>query len=496
MVISIFGRVLAAKWNIIDDHEIMLFLGSDRRLYLGQVFSTFSLTEIGNFGSLSRYRPSYYLLRIMESVIWGANPLYWHAFRIIILILSTSLFWMLMSSGIGFLEGGLLSAYALTFIYLKDVIGSLGPGETYAVLGLPIYIWGIVNIFQKSEKCYKPFAASLAILTGSVICVGSKENFLLLIIPSLFVSYKAFKFKMFFPFLCTLGSLIYSVYIGFALTLLLWHNGADVYGNSTSPMVRMANIINSLINIKYIEPFILLCGLTVAVCFLLLVQKYSAGTRATLSKIAIWFVVICVVYFSQLIFYNGVWPTGNRYDFPGILYIPVTIYLLSMLFECILFELSDNQSNQFIVRSAFCGALAVVILMKGYTPISLALDEYVKTTIDFTDRLDRIALLLKNNKEYALVIESGDVWDYEPIISYERFLRSNGVKNQIFLRIHGYSQNSAKSGLEKSLTDQLIKISTNGDNNFEPIFQLKNFYNACFSLELSGNFKTECQYIQ
>ena len=93
MVLAIFGRVVASKWSVIDDHEIMLFLGRDGKLYLSEIFSTLKLTEVGNFGSLTRYRPSYYILRLLECVVWGANPAYWYAFRLGLLILAVSLFW-------------------------------------------------------------------------------------------------------------------------------------------------------------------------------------------------------------------------------------------------------------------------------------------------------------------------------------------------------------------------------------------------------------------
>ena len=84
IVVGIFGRVLSAQWGVIDDHEIIAFLGQDRKLYLHEIFPALKSTEVGDFGSLTRYRPSYFLLRLLECVAWGANPLYWYAFRLVL----------------------------------------------------------------------------------------------------------------------------------------------------------------------------------------------------------------------------------------------------------------------------------------------------------------------------------------------------------------------------------------------------------------------------
>jgi hypothetical protein len=491
MVLGIFGKIMAAKWGVIDDHEIMLFLGQDRRLYLNEIFSTLKLTEVGNFGSLTRYRPFYYILRLLESVVWGANPVYWYAFRLCLLILAVSLFWNLVAARIGWLAGGLLTAYTLTFFYWVDVVGGLGPGETYAVLGLPIYIWGLVNAFQENSGKSKYVLSGLAILFGSIVCVGSKENFVLLFIPSAYVAFKALRLKKYQLFIFASGSVLFSFYVGGAVMVLISQTGADVYAKSASPLARLT----ALLSVPTLAPIALLCFLIMALGCLTLVRRVSAGTQRILLQTIFWLIVLCVVYFSQLVFYNGVWPTNMRYDFPGMLYVPIAIYILYLGAEKIFSEIPNLKHPRFVVRFGWIAALALLVFSRGFAQIMVALEERVKVTHNFTDRIEQISSLLKQNPNDALVLESGGVWDYEPVFSYERFLRAYGVENPIFLRIHNYSPEAVTAGLEQSLAVQLVDISSNGSSLFQPLSRLEKYKNHCFSLNLSGSFKTECQAV-
>jgi len=491
MVFGIFGRILAAKWGIIDDHEIMLFLGRDGNLHLSEIFSSLKLTEVGNFGSLTRYRPFYYMFRLMECVVWGANPVYWYAFRLVLLTLAVGLFWNLVALQIGWLGGGLLSAYTLTFFFWVDIVGALGPGETYAVLGLPIYIWGLVSAFQENHTKSKYVLSGLAIFLGSVACIGSKENFVLLFIPSAYMAFRALKLRKYLLFIFASGSVLFSLYVGIAVMILISQTGADVYAKSVSPLVRL----NALFSIPALAPVALLGCLMIALGCLAFVRRISTGTKKTLFQAVFWLTVLCFVYFSQLVFYNGDWPTDIRYDFPGMLYVPSAIYILCLVAEKISSEIPHLKYPQFVVRFGWMAALALFAFSRGYAPITAALEKKIEVSHNFTNRIEQVSFLLKQNPENALVLESGNVWDYEPVFSYERFLRAYGVENPIFLRIHGYSPEIVTAGLEQSLAASLLDISNHGNNLFQPLSQIENYNGRCFSLNLSGSFETECQTI-
>jgi hypothetical protein len=496
IVLGIFGRITAAKWHFTDDHEIIFFLGPDGKLPPNEIFATFAFTEIGDFGVRERFRPTYYFLRISECAICGANPACWYVTRLILLWLGISLVWTLAMPRLGWIGAGLFCAYLLTFAYWLELIGKLGPGETYAVLGLPLYIWGVANAFRQNAKVIKQIAAGLAIIFGSIICMGSKENFLLLAIPSAVIAFRAFRLRKYYLLAFALGSIAFALFVGAAVGLLISAAGRDVYDNSISPLLRLSSLLDSMFSETNLLPIAILSGLTVAPAGLLLIRGISSESRKTILQTMLWFLILLTIYCSQIVFYNGVWPVGNRYDFPGMLYIPATVYLLYVLAEKILAGEEGVGRSRYIVRTVFVSALALVVLSKGYARIILLLEEYVRVTHEFTNGVAQVSSLLRQHPDDALVIESTNVWDYEPVGSYERFLRTSGVENPLFLRIHCYSWKTMAENnehpLRVRLAQELSVISAQGNDHFLPLSSLEDYGNRCFSVTLPNVTLTEC----
>ena len=64
----LFGVNLNAKMGMIDDHEVVSFLGPDKDIAVGEIPQLLSKTEVGKWGEALRFRPVYYTLRIVESM--------------------------------------------------------------------------------------------------------------------------------------------------------------------------------------------------------------------------------------------------------------------------------------------------------------------------------------------------------------------------------------------------------------------------------------------
>ena len=70
-------QIFEANWSLIDDHETFYFLGPALHLSLSDVWNTFlTKTEIGS--QAVRFRPSYYLIRLVEIAVWGTNVHLWY----------------------------------------------------------------------------------------------------------------------------------------------------------------------------------------------------------------------------------------------------------------------------------------------------------------------------------------------------------------------------------------------------------------------------------
>jgi len=153
LVLPLFGKDLQAEWGIIDDHEIMTYLGPRERLPIAEVPSRLMQKEVGQPGKSLRYRPAYYLLRLMETALWGKNCTLWYLARIVILTVSIALTWLLLRPAFGFVASALFLAYLMSLQFWCDIFAKLGPAEAYIVFGLALFC----VLRQKADR--KPIRA-------------------------------------------------------------------------------------------------------------------------------------------------------------------------------------------------------------------------------------------------------------------------------------------------------------------------------------------------
>jgi hypothetical protein len=198
------------------------------------------------------------------------------------------------------------------------------------------------------------------------------------------------------------------------------------------------------------------------------------------------------VFISQYVFYNGDWPNHSRYDFPGVLVIPLYISAFLLLIYKILktYSVSDT-----ILRGLWFGAwtgLICVTIMRGYVAIQVRVADNVKMTGIYTDHIKKAAGILRANPDRPLVIESGNPWDYEPVYANSKFLRAYGVTNTMYLRLHGYSPQTVADGLEKQLATELFDLQKKGSGEYSALpSQLSN----CYSILLIDT-PTECEVLK
>lgn len=179
----LFEGNFSAQFGIIDDHEIMKFLGNETRLPLDKFFKEFFDTPDIS-GSLARFRPSYYILRLLETSLWGDSPFLWYLSRTIMFAVSLSLFVWMSSNLFGFVPTLLYSLFLLTFPFWAGVFCRLGPPEAYAMFGCALAILGFqrlndIMVCEQSESVIdlRSKMTWLVLFTlGSFVAIGSKEN--------------------------------------------------------------------------------------------------------------------------------------------------------------------------------------------------------------------------------------------------------------------------------------------------------------------------------
>lgn len=488
--------LINAKWSIIDDHEIMSFIGDHERLPFSRIIPELKKTEVVQVGKSIRYRPVYYIFRLLESAVWGKNPRDWYILRILI----SALFAITITIFFLQLGGAVLTSGFIVFVlsshYWSDVFARLGPSEVYAVMGVSLVILGMIRTIKASSL---DFIAMINVLLGITISAGSKENLIFLgVIPFWFLFSKKIyvsplQKKIF------IALLVYLAIISSIIINGLSHSGHDIYMNKIS--LRMISLLTfSFFSNKYV--WVWLCG---GIFLLLILLKLKLELScdndnqrtknfSLLKSNIILFFLMFLIYYSQYIFYSGKWPDGvGRYQFPGVLSGQIALFI----FICSVVEVARcvlPQSKKIIIfLSMFISIFFIVISIQSIEQNRFTSIERVKNSTAFTNLIKSLTFALLKDPSQNLVLFSHQPMDSEPMVSVTSFLRASGVSNPIMERITYSSKNYNKLSLEYWLSRDAEDNQSKGNRNFSfSPFDPKKITSGCISIGFSGPYYPLC----
>jgi hypothetical protein len=475
----LWGPNLKASWGMTDDHMIMHYFIDNPRVSISEIPRLIAdETEVGKFGSTTINRPFYYSGRVIESALWQRNVSLWYLARIIMFFIAVALFWILLEKWLGFLYSGIFVFFMFLPAYWGSIWGYLGPAENYAMFGCSLYLYGLYNIISslKGEIIQKKtiLIHSLVLLGGSLVAIGSKENFLILVVPLLYVVYLLIKKKIIsFPLIVSLALIfIYSAFITIGIYLGLNKAGGDVYGQNISLLERLRLTYENLaITFEAINLLGIFATMLVAS-----VAIYTIKSKIRLDKYKIIIknffsvsFILLILYSSQVFFYNGGFPPSSlRYSFPGMLAVPL-FWLIALISMFSVLEIAGL--NKFIARqtkNAIFAALVVIVLMNGYQETKAFVKNNVTITNEFYAKMSSYYSYLGNNPEKPIIIDSYSIWNVEPIASIRAYLLANNIKNPMFLRLNfpPIEENDPQGLIAYKVSSFLINVSTNGGCGF------------------------------
>jgi hypothetical protein len=443
----LWGPNLNSSWGLTDDHMIMHYFINNTEVSLLEVPKIImEETEVGKFGDTTINRPFYYSGRVIESALWQKDASLWYLARVVMFFIAFSLFWILIEKWLGFLHGGVFIFFLFLSSYWAWIWGYLGPAENYAMFGSSLYLYGFFNIITrlKNDLIDKRgiLMYSILLLLGSLVAIGSKENFIILTIPLVYILFVLIKKKIkSWPLIISLTAIfIYSGFIAVGTYLGLSKAGGDVYGQSIGILERLQlTFENIAVKLKEFD----IIGIS-AVTLFAGVAIYATKSKIHLVRYKLvvknFFLIsslLLVLYASQVFFYNGNFPpSALRYSFPGMIAFPFFwILALTTLFSA----LEINGFSKFMLRqtkNAVFVALLLIILTDGYHDAKAFVANNVVTTNSFSSKMASYYDHLKNNQEEAVVIDSDSVWNVEPIASIRAYLLANNVKNPMYLRLN------------------------------------------------------------
>ena len=224
----------------IDDHEIIMA----SRDPIG------SWLHSEAFQPWQRWRPSYYTIRYLESLLWQSNAVAWHLTRLIGISMGIYLLCMSSIKIVGPTTGMLLGIALVLSPILNDLAQTLGPAEIYCFLGLSLWAYGCTGLLESfgllnikysppTKKAHQRWH-SFFMLIGSAIAAGSKENLVILIAPNLWMLHNCISLQKLLNIergvKIMLGAASISMFpIVIFLGNLYANSGKDIYSKSLRP---------------------------------------------------------------------------------------------------------------------------------------------------------------------------------------------------------------------------------------------------------------------
>ncbi len=485
------GNNFSAKLGMIDDHEIAMFLGSDGKVKLSEFVPTLMSTEVGQWGTYLRYRPSYYTLRVIETAFWRDNALLWYFSRYLMIVFSMWLGWKILSIFFPKIISYLFIFYVMTIPFWSDVLTRLGPSEIYAIPALLLFTYGMIK-----EKLWM-------IGLGYVVCIGAKENFLFIFpILALWSGYRFYIKKLTrTELVATLMMTAYTLLIVGAIYVSTNRAGADIYGTQISYSERLALLYKYkryIVESRHLQIPILIMVVGV---LKIVMDLYLGGIKKLKNNSIFNHLVVAAVIgmaiASQYIFYNSQIPSNVRYDYPVMVLFPIfQLISLSLLLEIIPKKIFQIPTS-LIVHICLGLVLASFAMNKGYSHIQNKAQLNSQETQAFDNNLQSAYELAIHNPQSTLVFVSDKFYSFEPIISVSRYLTAKKVLNVLVISYTPEPDIIDPLGidLENRMIDSMKGAQTD-DKLFERFSPTSSIDKACLSITF-GNASPipECQVI-
>jgi hypothetical protein len=482
LVFFMFGSGLNSEFSIIDDHHVVAEVGSDNKFTLTDGINVLKNDKEFNFdlGSYGRFRPGFTVARTVEMFLFENNVVYYQIARLALFILL-----MFVLSKFIFLKSDIFSGSLISLILFSerawhDIFTRILTGEVYVFYGLIVFIpiSTLIYNFLKSKTNINlrlRVFILIAYLVSGLLVIGSKENFTFLIIVPAFILFMLFRLEnrsMFTNFigLFSAALVIYGIFILFVLSWYFIGTSDDLsgYGFSDNTLLRILFKFFKIIFLEWggillIFPAILLLGFKNK---LIIKQKFILLKKDLLKM----FGFICLLYLLllfQVIYYTGGLPSGNRYDIPMIIFY--SFYLL-VLVHFSKKMLSRVMSDNYVKILLFVSLVAIFITKNPIENIiinSEATKVHVSNTQNYYSTIEKIKEISSNNASKAIIINSFNVWDFELISSFYKFLRANEVNNPLYLKLH-YDVSDYESSVERDFVGRLAKISKGNSLKVNP----------------------------
>lgn len=481
-------QIFAAKWGLIDDHETFEQLISQGSP-IGHVWTAlFDPQQI-----LPRNRPAYYLLKAIQTSLFGSDVRLWYLRNTICFALFLFSIWWVAARFVGGWLGGALTAMIALLPLWAGIWSRLGPSEIEgsAMTGAMILCADAV-MFSESRLARNIGAVLLAI--SAVVLAGLKETFLPLALGgTIFVLVLGVARKRIIPWLA-IGLIAISLLFVAMFGLLIWTNarvtGTDYYGKSVG-----LSFILEFAAIGILDGFVRTWWLwLLPIAFAQLLQltsrrsfrEWIAGSQVAIAS----YVFIIAMYAAQCGLYRSVFPRHMRYDFPAMLLVPLTFCILCC-------EVSRRVQSRYpkavtnraqLIAAIFIGFAVATSAIQTPALLLAAIDRNIKVTNGFWSTLQDVVRAGQANAHRPIVVEAYGARSYEGVFALKVYLAALGAPNPVAIRF--YKLNTEPPS---PLQGRLMELEGGGSRfSFSPLAESLNSIPNCISVGLYGPSDPTC----
>ena len=491
---ALVGRqVFLANWGLIDDHEVFHFLGPNLHLPISDIWNTLlEKTEVGTLQG--RFRPGYYLIKLLETALLGTNVHLWYLGNTIgFAIFLSSVWWALRRFVGGWLSGVLTLSIALLPLW-SGIWSRLGPSEIggAACLGIMIFASDFI-FFSKGRMARNSSAIVLALAT--IVIVDMKETFIPLALGTAAAFVVAAIQKKLSPLLiCVLAVPILACIGGIVFVVIKeTASGRDFYGVPAGPWITikygMVGVLDALLRTwwLFVLPIALLRNLH-------LVPRKTFGQWISVSREAVGaYCFLIAMYAAQCALYRSSFPHHSRYDFPAMLLVPLTCCILaSEISRKARLNVSERTFQYAQLTVAGFLLFALITAHLGQAPaLIIKVQTNIKVTNAFYNELQRLVQAASAAPIKPIILDAYGPYTYEPVYSLSSYLAALGVHNRVSVRFH--PDETLQGTFYDSLQHQLSQLQDASTGAFDPLREaLVNGSHGCLSVGIEGPPDSSC----
>ncbi len=330
--IAVFSGSVFSGYHLTDDHEIVRIKKDLSSQTTMQVAGKWMRRD--QF-STHRFRPFYFLHRVIETRIFGSNFVIWSVYTIILAIATSFLlFYFLSLVGFSFWESFLFSEISLIGPQAQ-IWWRLGPNETIGMfmLAVSLLFLGLYYNSQKNERILK-----ILFIIFSILMALSKESFIL-ILPAfiLILTYLSkmknqISWKKVFQENYISISILMGVFIGFLLYIknLIGMAGIGYAGiNGFQPEKYIKTFLN--LSTKSWIDYLIFIQLILIILFIFLKGLSKQNIWKIVRKYLLVTTIFLAIVIPQVILYTKS-GFNKRYLLPSMLgYSFIFVYLLKQM---------------------------------------------------------------------------------------------------------------------------------------------------------------------